>query len=459
MTEPAAPVQPLLRDHLAVAWVLVLTLLNLVPVVLWLAVSPLLAPWARARARRALTRPPPALADPPAPRAALTGRTVYVVAGEESGDRLLAAVVRAMMREAPGVRVRGLAGPESAAAGVQLDEELTRHAAFGIFGVARSVGTWWGICARTLARWRADPPDVLLTVDFPGLNVRLARWARARGVRTVHLVAPQIWAHAPWRILRWRRAVDELLAAYPFEPALFARSGIPTQYVGHPLFEAPLAPVRTAARRPSGPGVVVELWPGSRARELKRHVPMLLEAAARLEARCPDLAFRVPLARETQRPLFDELAQRARARPTRLEVSSARPQPDAQLLGALATSGTATAELAVAQVPIVVFYRLGLIEYLGSFLLLTCPFIALPNLVLGRGVVPERLVWRRAASAWLAREFLAQVQSPESWQRARAALGEVRTRLESHDVARRAARRILTEPEQTVTYFSPRTPS
>ena len=277
MPDPAP--RPRLADHLRVAWLLVGTILGIVPFVFFLLASPLLTPWLRARTRRRLGGEPavptdaPTLGDVPA-----TG-TIFVAAGEASGDELAASVIRRIRAEAPGVTVRGYGGPALAAAGAELDEDIVERAVMGFFPVVASIGTWWMLCARTLARLRDDPPDLMLTVDFPGLNVRLARWARDRGVRTVHLVAPQIWAHTPWRILRWRGAVDRLLATFPYEPPLFEASGIPTTFVGHPLFEAPLPPARGASAHPGEAAALVEIWPGSRRKEIDRITPLLVEAA------------------------------------------------------------------------------------------------------------------------------------------------------------------------------------
>jgi lipid-A-disaccharide synthase len=370
---------------------------------------------------------------------------VFVVAGEESGDRLLAGVLRALRAAAPGVEVEGLAGAASEAAGTHVHEDLTRHAAFGYWGVASTLSTWWGICARTLARWRERPPDLLLTVDFPGLNARLARWARKRGVRTVHLVAPQLWAHAPWRIWRWRRAVDLLLAAYPFEPALFERSRIRTLYVGNPLFEAPLPEPRTHKRRPDPAGAVVEVWPGSRRREIRRHAAPMLEAAARVEDALPGVRFVVRLARAEDEDAFEQAAKGARRRPASLRFSTGPLLEEGPLLGAIACSGTATAELGVALAPMAVTYRLDPVERAFKPCVLTAPYFALVNLVLGRRAVPERVFMRRSSARKVADDFLSQVGTEESWSAAREALSPLRARLGTPGVADRIARVVLGE--------------
>ncbi|MDA1195773.1 MAG: hypothetical protein O2894_11385, partial [Planctomycetota bacterium] len=420
MSEPGTP-RPSVGDHLRVAWLLVGTVLGIVPFVLFLALSPVLTPWLRARTRRKLQGEPARPAPPPAFDVPASG-TVFVVAGEASGDVLGAAVVARLKQDAPHVRVRGYGGPALTAAGAELDEDIVERAVMGFFPVVASLGFWWGLCARTLARLRADPPDLLLTVDFPGLNVRLANWARARGVRTVHFVAPQIWAHTPWRILRWRGAVDRLLATFPYEPALFAGAGIATTFVGHPLFEEPLAPPRGAVDFPERGPACVELWPGSRRKEIDRIAPLLVEAASEVERARPDTHFVVRLAREAHSARFTRAATAARWAPRHMTSVVGREGAPVNLWGALATSGTATAELAVGVVPCVVVYRLGFISWLFSHALVTAPFIALPNLVLGRRAIPERLCFAPDSGERVARDFLRIAGTAEAFARTRADL-------------------------------------
>ncbi len=443
--ERAAP-RPRLVDHLRVAWLLVGSFAGVIPFTLFLLLSPVLTPWLRARTKQKLAAPPAEPAAPPEPLAVPEDGTIFIVAGEASGDALAASVIARLRAEAPGVHIRGYGGPACAAAGAVLDEDIVENAVFGFFPVVASLGFWWKLCARTLARLREDPPDLLLTIDFPGLNVRLARWARERGVRTVHLVAPQIWAHTPWRIFRWRKAVDRVLANFPHEPALFASSGIATSFVGHPLFEAPLPAARTPAVPPADEARIIELWPGSRRREIDRLTPLLVEAASIVEARFPRARFVVRLARPAHEARFRHAQRSARWAPANLSFTAEpRPTYDAALWGALASSGTATAQLAVDLVPLAAVYRLGFISWLFGQVLVTSPFIALPNIVLGRRAVPERLCWAPDAGERVARDFLAAAGDAAAWAGTRAALGEVRRRLEAPDVAERAAGWVLAE--------------
>ncbi len=280
-------------------------------------------------------------------------------------------------------------------------------------------------------------------MDFPGLNLRLARWARRRGIRTVHLVAPQTWAWAPWRVRRVRRAVDLLLVTFPFEEAVFRAAGVPTSYVGHPLFEAPLAPPRTGADPDAT--APVEIRPGSRSRDVRRQAPIALEAAALAEERVsPPPRFTVRLGSLRAEAAFRDVLARARRRPSRLEIRTDSEADAEPLRAALTTSGTSTAELAAAQVPMVVFYRASLLGRLAAAALLTTPWFAMANLLAGREVVPERLVGRgRGGASLLASDLVALLTDRARWSATRAALGAVRSRLSLPGVADRVARHVL----------------
>ena len=434
--------KPRFGDHLRVLWLLLTTVAGVVPFVLHVLVAPIATPIARRRMRRRLAEPPPRPEEPEASDpAGWAGKTVFVVAGEPSGDRLAARVVTALRARAPGILVRGYGGTALAAAGAALDRNLVDHAVVGFWAVVRSLPYWWGLCAEFLARLREEPPDVLLTVDFPGLNLRLARWARGRGVRAVHLVAPQTWAWAPWRSRRLARAADRLLVTFPFEPAVFRDAGVAATYVGHPLFERPLPPPRTPDALPLGP--LVELRPGSRRRDVRRQGPIVLDAAARVAERLPAARFLVRLASPRAAAEWARIRDKSHKRARHdCAISETGEGDDREIAAAITTSGTSTAELAAALVPMVVFYRVSLLGRLGKALLVTSPFIAMANLLAGREVVPERLVSRRGGGV-LGDELAALLADPARWKAMRDALVPVRDRLAHEGVADRVARAVL----------------
>jgi lipid A disaccharide synthetase len=176
---------------------------------------------------------------------------------------------------------------------------------------------------------------------------------------------------------------------------------------------------------------------------VRRHAAELLQAAAAVAHRLPEARFVVRLAHEAHRPWFEEAARGARARPERLDVRVGAAPAEAPLLGAIACSGTVTAELAVDLVPQAVFYRMNLPTRVIAWTIVTAPWFTLPNLVLGEGLVREEGFFRRGAGDRLAADFLAVAGTAEAWTAHRERLGEVRRRLERPDVADRIARAAL----------------
>lgn len=438
---PGTPT-PRWTDHLRVAWLVLTTLLGVVPFALHILAAPFVTPIARRRMKRLLAEAADPSDDGPAiDPGAWADKTVFVVAGEPSGDRLAAHVIEAMRAMAPGMHVRGYGGPALSAAGARLDRDIVDHAVVGVWAVIASLPYWWRLCAQALAIFRETPPDLVLTVDFPGLNLRLARWAKRRGIRVVHLVAPQTWAWAPWRTGRLRRAIDRMLVTFPFEERVFEDAGISTAYVGHPLFEVPLPPPRSdAVARVKAPRI--ELRPGSRRRDVRRQAPIVLDAAEVLAARFPGAELVARLASPKAAAAFAD-AQRGRRPIPGLRVEGA--SWDGTVDAALSTSGTSTAELAASLVPMVVFYRVSWLGRLGKVALVTSPYIAMANLLAGHEAVPERLVGAGGGRA-LADELARLLEDPSRWRGVRAELERVRARLGREGVAVRAARAVLAAP-------------
>jgi lipid-A-disaccharide synthase len=213
--------------------------------------------------------------------------------------------------------------------------------------------------------------DILVAIDAPDVHLPFARWARSRGVRTVGYVCPQLWAWRPGRRDAVARAFDRLLCLWPFEPALFAGSGLEARFVGHPAADR----VRPGSPEPG----VLALFPGSRRQELARHLGPFLEAAARVGAREALL----PLARTLRRADLGSLPANVRV------CDSAEALARASL--ALSKSGTSTLELGLAGIPTVVAHRLGAASWALARRLVSLRRVALPNVLLGEDVMEEQL--------------------------------------------------------------------
>jgi lipid-A-disaccharide synthase len=388
----------------------------------------------RAGLRTTPAEPP---TDPP------RGATVLLVAGEPSGDLHGADLAHALRRLDPEVRLIGLGGPRMAGAGVELVEDLVSVPVMGIIPVLRQLPFFFALYRRVLARLDASPPDVVVGIDYPGFNLRLARACRRRGIPFVDYIAPQVWAWAPWRARSMARSVTRVVAILPFEEPIFREAGAEAVFVGHPLFEHLARRREDAAFRaelragvPEG-GALVALLPGSRTAEVQANLEMQLDAAQMVLAHSPDTRFVVPLAVEKLRPLVEAALARG---PGGIVIAPPERSDDAmaEADAAISVSGTATLHLVANDTPAVVMYYASAANHLLAELLLVSPLIALPNLLSGREVLPEFLAGRGDESR-IANALLGIMPGGPSREEALRALADIRERLHVEGVPDRAA--------------------
>lgn len=371
--------------------------------------------------------------------------TIALVAGETSGDRLGAELMRALAAERPGVRCFGMAGPAMRAAGCTV---LARSEELSVMGLAEVVTSYprlYRLRARLVDAIVAARPAVLVGIDVPDFNLGLERRVKACGIPTVHYVCPQLWAWRQGRAAGLYRAADRLLAVLPFEPAFFNRHGVATTFVGHPLADTlPLEPDRPAARAALGLSAAVPLlavMPGSRDQELARLLPDFIACARRLCARHDALRAVFCVAHASQLARLEAtLATLAPGLPHHVFHAESH-----QVLTAcdvaLVASGTVSLEALLCATPMVVAYRLSSISYPIIRRMVKIPHIALPNILAGEALVPELLqdaitpdalsaaveAWleqpsRRAAFVGTSRRLHAELRGDAAGRAARAVL-------------------------------------
>ena len=377
---------------------------------------------------------------------------VWLVAGEPSGDLHGASLARALQSLDPNLCLAGMGQAQMREAGVDLLVDSTRLAVVGLVEVAahyREIRTALNILKAMLDK---TPPQVLVLIDYPEFNLRLADYARRRGVKALFYISPQIWAWRKGRIKTIARRVDLMAVVLPFEAKLYEQAGVPVCFVGHPLVDH----VRTTLTRPQAYAhfgldpahPVVGLLPGSRAGEVKRLLPILVETAACLRARLPHIQFILPVA-----PGLDPQALVAPfqdPRPT--PVTDHRYDALALCDAAITASGTATLELALLQIPMSVTYRLSALTYLVARRLVKLPWVSLVNIVANRAVVREFLQDAAQPQA-LAVETLRLLTDQTYAGTVRAGLSEVITRLGpggSAEVVAGLAQTLRTSPKQVL---------
>lgn len=376
---------------------------------------------------------------------------ILISAGEASGDRLGAGLARAIRAAHPQVEILGMGGDEMAEAGVRLVQHASAVAVVGIVEVLSHLGEIRRAMARLERAIEEERPDLVVPIDFPDFNLRLAARARRRGAEVVYFVSPQVWAWRRGRVRTVKRLVRRMLVLLPFEAAFYESAGVPVTFVGHPAADEPPRPrearAETLARLGLDPGsLAVALLPGSRRGEASRLFPIFLGAAAAIAGSRPGARFVVPRAR-TLPDGFLEAMVRPGGPEVRI-VADAYADILASVDAAIVGSGTATLDAALAGVPFVAAYRMAPLSYLLARLLVRVDHIALPNLVAGRRVV-EELVQGACRPDRLAGAVLRLVDDPREGERIRRDLAGIRDRLRGPDAFGAAAREVLREAELT----------
>jgi len=402
-----------------------------------------------------------------------------VIAGEPSGDALAAELVQALRAEVEAhaqpvrseLRFFGAGGPKLAAAGVELAVDMTQHAVIGLWEVIKSYGKFRRIFHELLDLAEKRRPDLLVCVDFSGFNRRFAHALRARAAksggqwkpRIVQYVSPQVWASRPGRATKMAEDYDLLLSIFPFEKDWYAKRApdLKVEFVGHPMLDrfevqSPKSEVQSPKSWPE-----VLLLPGSRAGELKRHLPVMVDAAMQLAGEL-DVSFRLVLPSEELAPLVCwEFERRLglkvnRKGPPDAKAATAYAEKlipqfqiqvghlDAALRSAtiaIASTGTVTMECALFKVPTVALYKTSWSTYQIGKRIVTVNYLAMPNLLAGEAVFPE-FVQDAATGKNLAEAALDLLKHPERRAEIQAKLGHVITSLGSPGANGRAAKAI-----------------
>jgi lipid-A-disaccharide synthase len=320
---------------------------------------------------------------------------IAMVAGEASGDLLAAHLMAALKKRLPEAVFCGIGGPGMEGKGFDAWWPMEKLSVMGYVDALKHLREISGIRRQLKKRLLEMRPDVFIGVDAPDFNLGLEADLKAAGIKTIHYVSPSVWAWRSGRIKKIGRAVDRLLALFPMEPALYEKAGVRVSYVGHPLADAiPLQTDMLAVRdKLALPRhlPIFALLPGSRRGELEMMADTFVQTAKVIrEKHLPDAQFVVPLTTRETRLQFEAAIYRQKAGdvPFRLLFGHAQ-----DALGAadvsLVASGTATLEAALIKRPMVITYKMGRATYWLAKRMVKVPHVGLPNILVGRGVVPE----------------------------------------------------------------------
>ncbi len=372
---------------------------------------------------------------------------VMISCGEASGDLYAGALTTEIRRLDPGAEVFGLGGERLQQSGARLVADYRGLAVTGLAEALSVLPRSFATYRQLVAAARRERPDVLVVIDFPDFNFRLAAAVRRLGVPVVYYIGPQVWAWRRGRLNAIKRLVTKAIVIFPFEEPIYREAGIPVEFVGHPLIDL----ARPASSReqflqelgvdPAAP--TVALLPGSRPNELRAILPDLGRAAAAIAAQIPAAQFvvaRAPnLADELFRPL-DALAGRL-ARPLRI-VEARTNEVLAASDVVLTASGTATVQTAIQGRPMIIVYRLSPLTYRLGRRFVRIDTFGMVNLVAGERIVPE-LIQDAFTPEAVAGEALSLLRDRERARHTTEALRRVREKLGAPGASRRAAESIL----------------
>ena len=311
--------------------------------------------------------------------------TIFISAGEESGDLHGAGLAKALRERWPNARLIGLGGARMQAAGVELMAGLGELAVMGFVEVIRHLPFFIDLRKRVFAALERERVDLVVPIDYPGFNLRLAKHARGQGIPVLYYIAPQVWAWHKSRVRDLARDADEVAVVLPFEEAFLRKAGVHAQFVGHPLLDVPAPGVghemwaRAHGLDPERP--LLALFPGSRAQEVRRHLEVFSQAAERVVERRGDVQPVIGVPGGLDRAVYADARWPL--------VPSAGGVLLHNATAALVKSGTTTLEAALAGTPFAVVYRMNRLSYAMAKRLVKVPHIALANLIAEQRIAPE----------------------------------------------------------------------
>jgi len=314
-----------------------------------------------------------------------------IVAGEASGDLHGASLVREAGKLDPGLLFFGIGGPCMREAGVETLVDASQMAVVGLVEVIAHFGIISHAYFTLKKIITTDPPDLLILIDYPEFNLRIAKLARRAGIRVLYYISPQVWAWRVGRVKKIGRVVNRMAVVFPFEVPFYEKEGVPVTFVGHPLVDTAHPSMSRAEAqanfRLDPVRKTVGLFPGSRTHEIKRLLPVILESAKILKERFADLQFILPLASSLS--MFD-IAPYLHSSGLDVKVVKGQGYDVMQVCDAIITvSGTVTLEIALLGVPMVIIYRVSPCTYMVGKRLVKVDHIGICNIVAGERIVKE----------------------------------------------------------------------
>jgi len=355
---------------------------------------------------------------------------IYIIAGEDSGDLHGANLIRAMRQEGEDLQVRGVGGEKLAGVDTELVAHIRDINFMGFWEVISNLRTIRRLFRTVKSDILSWQPDVVILIDYPGFNLRMARFIHEQGIPVIYYISPQVWAWKKGRVKIIRDYVDKMLVILPFEKEFYKHEGVDVDFVGHPLLDALEDHSTPADKEPE----VIALLPGSRKQEIKRMLPVMLD----LIDEFPERQFIIAGAPSQDSAFYEPLIHGRRVELWMNRTYELLRKADI----AIVTSGTATLETALLEVPQMVVYKGSPASYWIGKRLVKVPYISLVNLILDKPAVEELIQHDFTTQRLIA--SLRQLMQPERLEQVHRDYQLLKEKLGKNGASQQAARKILT---------------
>jgi lipid-A-disaccharide synthase len=379
-------------------------------------------------------------------------KTIYFVAGEASADNHGAALMRALRNADVDLRLIGRGGPQmKLIAGAQFQNWIEKSGVLGLWEVIKHYSYFRKQFHETLCEIETTKPDAVVLIDYPGFNLRLACALRKQtpGQKIIYYISPQVWAWNRGRIKKMARWLDLMLCIFPFEADLYNKSGLRTIFVGHPMIER----LREKKIDPPSPGFgeagiqrdpnLVGLFPGSRAREVRKIFPILIETARELRKSKPNLRFEVAAASDELAAEMERMLGSQDRDLLRIAIEQTAEIMQRAFVGIVA-SGSATLEAAYFRMPFVLIYKVSWITYFAGRLLVKVKYLGMPNVLADKEIIPE-FIQHRAQPRDIAKAVEQLITDQSVRQQMISEFNQIAAQLGESGASERAAKAIILE--------------
>ncbi|MFQ5963320.1 MAG: lipid-A-disaccharide synthase [Candidatus Scalinduaceae bacterium] len=377
-------------------------------------------------------------------------KRIFISAGETSGDIHGSNLIRQLYKKNPSIEIYGLGRNRMVEAGLHCIHDMSSRSVMWL-QTLKKIPELWNILSDCKRFFEKEKPNLVILIDYAGFNFYLAKAAKKRNIPVMYYISPQLWAHGPWRVKKLKKLVDKIVVIYPFEEEFFANEGIAVKYVGHPLFDElstrSIDENLVGKMREGENKTVVSLLPGSRKQEIRRLLPMFLEAASVIHENIPSTRFFLSCSNKRNLELINSIINTYTSSdgnkhlPIEIFTEKTSEVINASSL-CISSSGTIALEMAFYHIPMIICYRISPCSYFIAKPFMNTPYINLVNKIAEKIVVPEKLMYNDEYK-WLASHATELLLSKEKRQKCIDDLKEVKSLIGSPGASEKAADEVL----------------